>query len=72
MIAFDGLRGTDENRPLALFAADGRQARPDPTGLGPEAEDGQEDLVLSPAPGAGGVDMEGEHSSQSFANFSIT
>ena len=39
---------------------------------GAQAEHGQEDLVLSPAPGARGVDVEGEHSSQSFANFSPT
>ena len=40
--------------------------------LGPQAEDRQEDLVLSAAPGAGGVDVEREHSSQSFANLSPT
>lgn len=37
-----------------------------------EPEDGQEDLVLSAAPGAGGVDVDCEHSSQSFANFNPT
>ena len=37
-----------------------------------QAEDGQEDLVLSPAPRAGRVDVEGEHSSQSFTNFTAT
>ena len=37
-----------------------------------EPEDGQEDLVLSAAPGAGGVDVEGEHSSHSFANLRPT
>ena len=39
---------------------------------GPQAQHGQEDLLLSPAPGSRGVDVEGEHSSQSFANFSPT
>ncbi len=37
-----------------------------------QTEDGQEDLVLSPAPGARGIDVEGEHSSQSFANLRLT
>ena len=37
-----------------------------------QPEDRQEDLVLSAAPGAGGVDVEGEHSSQSFANLRPT
>ena len=37
-----------------------------------QSENGQEDLVLSAAPGAGGVDVEGEHSSQSFANLRPT
>lgn len=40
--------------------------------LGTETKDGQEDLVLSAAPGPGGVDVEREHSSQSFANFNPT
>ena len=38
----------------------------------PTAENGQEDLVLSAAPGARGVDVEGEHSSHSFENFRPT
>ena len=38
----------------------------------PQTEDRQEDLVLSAAPGPCGVDVEGEHSSQSFANFRLT
>ena len=37
-----------------------------------QPEDGQEDLVLSAAPGTGGVDVECEHSSHSFANLSPT
>ena len=37
-----------------------------------QAHHGQKDLLLSPAPGFRGVDVEGEHSSQSFANFSPT
>ena len=37
-----------------------------------EPQNGQEDLVLSAAPGPGGVDVEGEHSSESFANLSPT
>ena len=39
---------------------------------GAQPQDGQEDLVLSAAPGAGGVDVEREHSSHSFANFRPT
>jgi hypothetical protein len=39
---------------------------------GTEPQDRQEDLVLSAAPGPGGVDVEGEHSSESFANLSPT
>ena len=39
---------------------------------GPQAQHGQEDLLLSAAPGARGVDVEDEHSSQSVANFSPT
>lgn len=39
---------------------------------GAETQNGQEDLVLSAAPGAGGVDVEREHSSQSLANFNPT
>jgi hypothetical protein len=39
---------------------------------GAEPQNGQEDLVLSAAPGAGGVDVEREHSSQSLANFNPT
>ena len=39
---------------------------------GAQPENRQEDLVLSAAPGAGGVDVEGEHSSHSFANFRPT
>jgi hypothetical protein len=35
-------------------------------------EHGQEDLVLSTAPRPRGVDVEGEHSSQSFANLRPT
>ena len=38
----------------------------------PQAEHGQEDLLLSSAPRARGVDVEGEHSSQSFANLRPT
>ena len=38
----------------------------------PEPEHRQEDLVLSTAPRPGGVDVEGEHSSQSFANLRLT
>ena len=38
----------------------------------PQPEHRQEDLVLSAAPGARGVDVEGEHSSQSFANLRPT
>ncbi len=38
----------------------------------PQPEDGQEGLLLSSAPGARRVDVEGEHSSQSLANFSPT
>src|SRR5262245_38128781 len=34
-----------------------------------KTQNGQEGLLLSPAPGARGVDVEGEHSSHSFANF---
>ena len=34
--------------------------------------DGQEDLLLSAAPGAGGVEVECEHSSHSLANLSST
>ena len=37
-----------------------------------QAEDGQEGLLLSSAPGARRVDVEGEHSSQSLANFRPT
>ncbi len=37
-----------------------------------QAEHGQEGLLLSSAPGAGRVDVEGEHSSQSLANFRPT
>jgi hypothetical protein len=40
--------------------------------LGPEPEDGQEDLVLSAPPGTGGVDVEREHNSQSLANLRPT
>ena len=43
-----------------------------PVAEGAKTEDGQEDLVLSAAPGAGGVDVECEHSSHSFANLSPT
>ena len=60
------LRGAPEQLPFAMRDED----RPVPAGA--EAEDGQEDLLLSPAPGARGVDVDGEHSSQSFANFSPT
>ncbi len=38
----------------------------------PQSQHGQEDLVLSAAPGACGVEMEGEHSSHSFANLRAT
>ena len=38
----------------------------------PQSEHRQQDLVLSSAPRAGGVDVEGEHSSQSFTNFIAT
>ena len=34
-----------------------------PVAHGAQPENGQEDLVLSAAPGAGGVDVESEHSS---------
>ena len=37
-----------------------------------QPQDCQEDLVLSAAPGAGGVDVECEHSSHSFANLRQT
>ena len=43
-----------------------------PVAEGAQTEDGQEDLVLSAAPGTGGVDVECEHSSHSFANLSPT
>ena len=43
-----------------------------PVAARPQAEHGQKDLLLSPAPGPRGVDVEGEHSSQSFANFRPT
>ena len=39
---------------------------------GAEPEHRQEDLVLSTTPGPGGVDVEGEHSSHSFANLRLT
>ena len=39
---------------------------------GAKPEHRQEDLVLSAAPGAGGVDVECEHSSHNFANLSPT
>jgi hypothetical protein len=37
-----------------------------------QTQNGQEDLVLSAAPGTCGVDVEGEHNSQSFANLRPT
>jgi hypothetical protein len=37
-----------------------------------QAQDRQEGLVLSAAPRPGGVDVEREHASHSFTNFSIT
>ena len=37
-----------------------------------QSQDGQERLLLSAAPGPGGVDVEAEHSSHSFANFRPT
>ena len=43
-----------------------------PVTKGAKPKDGQEDLVLSATPCAGGVDVEGEHSSQSFANLTLT
>ena len=51
------VRMRDENRSVAPRA---------------QAEHGQEDLVLSAAPRPRGVDMEGEHSSHSFANLRPT
>ena len=35
-------------------------------------EDGQQDLLLAAPPGAGGVDVERDHDSQSLANLSAT
>ena len=61
--AFDGapvelaLGMRHEHRPLAALA---------------QPEDGQERLLLSAAPGAGRVDVEAEHSSQSLAHFRPT
>jgi len=58
-------------RPLAKFTVrvcHERRALSD----GAQAVDGQQDLVLPAAPGAGGVDVECEHSSHSLANFSAT
>ena len=43
-----------------------------PVTSSPQAEHGQEDLLLSPAPGPRGVDVECEHSSQSLANLRPT
>ena len=60
------LRGAPEQLALGVRHQHGAVAP------GPQAQHGQEDLLLSPAPGARGVDVEGEHSSQSFANFRPT
>ena len=63
-IDFVGRRQADE---IVAFARAPRQfalrVRHEhrPVAARPEADDGQEDLVLSPAPRAGGVDMEAEH-----------
>ena len=51
------LRMRDEHRPVPALA---------------QSEDGQERLLLSASPGAGGVDVEAEHSSQSLANLRPT
>ena len=51
------LRVRDEHRSVPAFA---------------QPQDGQERLLLSAAPGPGGVDVEAEHSSHSFANFRPT
>ena len=59
-------------RRAAIERALGMRHQDRPVAEGAQAEDGQEDLVLSAAPGAGGVDVECEHSSHSFANLSPT
>ena len=51
------LRMRDEHRPVPALA---------------QSEDGQERLLLPASPGAGGVDVEAEHSSQSLASFRNT
>jgi hypothetical protein len=51
------IRVRDEHRSVPAFA---------------QSQDGQERLLLSAAPGPGGVDVEAEHSSHSFANFRPT
>ncbi len=51
------LRVRDEHRAVPAFA---------------QTQDGQERLLLSAAPGPGGVDVEAEHSSHSLANFRPT
>lgn len=43
-----------------------------PVPQGAKPQNRQEDLVLAAAPGAGRVDVEGEDSSHSFANFRAT
>ena len=51
------LRVRHEHRPVPALA---------------QPQDGQESLLLSAAPGAGRVDVEAEHSSQSLASFRPT
>lgn len=68
-------RQGDEIRSFGRAAIELALGVGDEHGLVPEraqTEDGQENLVLSAAPGAGGVDVEGEHSSHSFENFKPT
>lgn len=68
-------RQRDEIRPFECAAIELSFAVRDEHGavsFGTETKDGQEDLVLSAAPGPGGVDVEREHSSQSFANLRAT
>ena len=73
-ISFTGASGTRSGPSEARRNSSPSRMRDEhgPMAAGPQAEHGQEDLLLSPAPGARGVDVEGEHSSQSFANFSPT
>lgn len=68
-------RKRDEIRPFARAAEQLTVAMRDEHGPMPaltQPDDGQEDLLLSSAPRARGVDVEGEHSSQSFANLRPT